>query len=301
METTKNNQRVFITNKWSDPTYRACFSGVDNLRAALNNDFGLSLSKKEVLDALKTIPSFVNRITTKKVKKWRSYDVPGAFDTWTMDLGFLPKIKHFIGFLLCVDIGSRKVYTRIITNKLAKTIKQKLNKIFEEDCSNFTPQTIITDAGKEFVGLKGFFSEHSIYHKVMKTSAKASIAERYIGMVKQRLYKAMDTLQTKDWTHLLADIVAAINSTEKEAIGGIKPSEINTPFDNVKLDKVAKNKPYHQPHWYEQVISQEKYEENKKNIQVGDLVLSHTFDKKEKFKKGYQLHVSVISFSLVCV
>ena len=34
----------FIQEKWSDPTYRGCFSGVDNLKKALNQDYNLTLT-----------------------------------------------------------------------------------------------------------------------------------------------------------------------------------------------------------------------------------------------------------------
>ena len=44
---------------------------------------------------------------------------------------------------------------------------------------------------------------------------------------------------------------------------------------------------YQQPHWYEQLRNQEKFEANMKNIQVGDWVLANQPPKK-RLEKGYK-------------
>jgi len=220
----------FIVEKWKDVTYRGCFSGVTALTKMLNTDFETHFSKPEVIDALLTIPSYVNRVNNKKTTKKRKYDITDAFDTWTLDLTFMSKVKLFIGFLLCVDIGSRRIYTRLITNKRAATVKKCLMDIWNKDCEGYKPTNIITDAGKEFVGLKSFFKSEKIYLKIIRTDTKASISERYIGIVKSRLMKALDTLETTNWPKLLDDITLAINSTENKAIGNIQPITITTPW-----------------------------------------------------------------------
>ena len=45
---------------------------------------------------------------------------------------------------------------------------------------------------------------------------------------------------------------------------------------------------YQQPHWYEQLKNQEKFEGNVKNIQVGDWVLANQPSKKKGLEKGYK-------------
>jgi len=284
---------AFISEKWSDPKYRAAFSGVENFRKALNKDFGLSLTKTQVTATLKTLPGFVNKIQQKKTTVFRKYDVRGSFDTWQADLAFMPKFGKVTGFLVCVDIGSRKIYTRTITTKTIEAIKDKFEDIFDKDCEHFTPVKIITDAGKEFVGLKNYFKGKKIWHKIIRTANKAAVAESSISLIKQRLFVALQTLDTKNWPSLLPKIVTALNSTENKAIGGIQPGSIVTPFDNVKLDKVEDKRPYTQPHWYDQIKAQENYEKKPTNLQVGDLVLvKREKEKTDTFKKGYQVPVS---------
>ena len=246
----------FIVTKWRDKYYRGCFSGVTTLWRLLNADFDLNLTKQEVIDALKTVPSFVNRINHKKIRRFRSYNIEDAFDTWQVDLAFMPKYKKYIGFIIIIDIGSRRIYTRTITNKKTSTINRCLEEVIKNECSHFSPQKIISDAGKEFEGLKAFFKKYQIFHKIMRTAVKASLAERHIGIIKQRLYKGMDTLQSKDWPSLLGNVVTAINSTEKPATGGVKPIDIKTPFDNDKLQANEKRRNFQHTHWYDQMINQ---------------------------------------------
>lgn len=290
----------FLVSKWKDPSYRGCFTGVTTFTNIINEDYKLGLTRKQILEALSTIPSFVDQINTKRRPEKRKYDITTAFDTWTMDLAFLKKYGLNVGFLLCVDIGSRRIYTRPITSKLSAGMVKRLESIFKDDCDGFSPQKILTDAGAEFVGLKGFFQKYNIYHKIIRTNVKASIAERYIGIVKERIIKAMDTLQTKNWPKLLPDIVRAINSTENKAVGGLKPIEIETPFDNVKLQKKIENRKYQQPHWYDQMKNQQKYEKNQDKIQVGDWVLANApMEKSKKLHKGYKRKVRQVYYQLL--
>ena len=121
----------FIRNKWRDPDYRGCFSGITTLTRMLNEDFSHSFSKREVIAALSTEPAFVNRVNNKKKFQRRRYDIQHVFDTWSADLTFMKRVRSFIGFLMCVDIGSRKIYTRLLTNKRATTVKKLLKEIFE--------------------------------------------------------------------------------------------------------------------------------------------------------------------------
>ena len=282
-----SDKSEFLVSKWKDSKYRGCFTGVTTFTRLINDDFNLGVTKNQVQKVLVSIPAFVDRINTRRKPQRRKYDVTAAFDTWTMDLAFLIKYRVFVGFLICVDLGSRKIYTRNIANKYSKTQEKCLKSIFNDDCQGFFPQKMITDAGAEFIGLKKLFQEYGIYHKIVRTDVKASIAERYIGIVKERLIKGMDALKTKNWPKLLPDIVKAINLTENKAVGGLKPIEIETPFDNAKLQEMVKNRSYKQPHWYDQLKNQEEYEKKQKNIQVGDWVLANKPLKRKKMDKGY--------------
>ena len=298
----RSKRKEFIIKKWRDPKYRGCFSGIATLTKLLNEDFKEDFNREEVIDALRTQPAFINRINRKRTPHNRKYNVQDAFDTWQLDVAFMKKYKKYIGFLLCVDVGSRRMYTRVITNKSALTITNSLKDIIKEECNWFSPQKIITDSGKEFEGeLAVFMRKNNIYHSKIRTFVKASIAERYIGIVKQRLFKAMDSLKTKDWPSLLINIVKAINSTGNKAIGGLKPINIKTPHDNIKLRAAVKKSGKEEPtHWYDHIRNQEEYEKNPANVQVGDLVLSN-IDKGERFRKGYQWKVKhrIIYFKLL--
>jgi hypothetical protein len=283
----------FILEKWKDTKYRGAFSGITNLQRMLNEDFNLSLTRKNVLDALRKEPAFLSMLNDKSNYPTRSFGIDLAFDTWVCDVSDMPKYGHYKGFLIIVDAGSRKIFTKALTNKRAETLRTKFTEVIKKECENFSPETIVTDDGAEFKGnMSVFYREHVIRHKVIRSKAKAALAERYIGIVKERLFKGMEALSDKNWVKLLPDITQAVNDTQNPSNGGLKPSDIKTPWDNIKLEEVKKNRPYQQPNWYDQRIAQRRYEENAKNIKVGDLVLSHT-GKKSMFRKGYQRKVRI--------
>ena len=76
----------------------------------------------------------------------------------------------------------------------------------------------------------------------------------------------MDSLNTAKWPSLLVDIVTAISSTGNKATGGLKPSSIKTPHDNVKLRAALKKGGVEEPtHWYEYILNQEAYEKKIKH------------------------------------
>ena len=88
-----SEKSTFLVSKWKDPTYRGCFAGVTSFTKIVNADFKLGVTKKQVLKALMSIPSFVDRINSKTKPERRHFDITSAFDTWSMDLAFLKKIQ----------------------------------------------------------------------------------------------------------------------------------------------------------------------------------------------------------------
>ena len=98
---------------------------------------------------------------------------------------------------------------------------------------------------------------------------------------------------------ILPDIVKAINSTENKAVGGLKPSEIETPFDNFKVEEKMEDRKYQQPHWYEQLKNQEKFEVNVKNIEVGEWVLANQPQKKDWKKDTRERYISIFLYNFI--
>ena len=91
-----------------------------------------------------------------------------------------------IGFLLCVDVFSRKLFCRAVKDKSAKEIREAFKDIFSE--ANLTPEKLESDQGGEFKGNHQFFEKKKIFFKIKIGKNKASFAEYGIHLVKTRLF-----------------------------------------------------------------------------------------------------------------
>ncbi|CAD5232521.1 unnamed protein product [Bursaphelenchus xylophilus] len=128
--------------------------------------------------------------------------------------------------LLCVDVISRKFFACPLKQKGAMDIKEAFVKIFEE--MPHPPEVVFTDNGKEFKNstLKSYFTKEGteIYHSG-NIETKASIAERGIRTVKQRLYKYMTAHNSKRWIDALPLIIKAINQSLNRTLG-MRPIDV---------------------------------------------------------------------------
>ena len=211
------------------------------------------------------------KIHRKNIKR-RKMKVHGVGILWQADLGFMFRQSGKIGFLLCIDIFSRRLFCEVIKDKTAKETRRALKKIFSE--THIVPEMIETDQGSEFKGNGPFFNKKKIYLKFKIGRNKASFAEYGIHLVKTRLFRLCRTMKTLDWPRYLNQIVEAINNSPNSAIGGIRPSEIKTPLDGVKIDNavgIPEDKSF-----TEQRTAQKEYERKKDKmlLQKGDYVFA---------------------------
>ncbi len=110
-----------------------------------------------------------------------------------------------------------------------------------------------------------------------------SFAEHAILLVKTRLFWLLRTRLTKNWPKYLSHVVKAINNSPNSAIGGLRPSQINSPMDDPKIDEAIGYKP--DVSVEKQKQNQLAYEKQKKNLQVGNYVfLDFT---PSKFQKSF--------------
>ncbi|KAL7079536.1 hypothetical protein ACQ4LE_001223 [Meloidogyne hapla] len=97
------------------------------------------------------------------------------------------------------------------------------------------PHRIFSDKGTEFTSkeMMEFFKLKDIEKFTPNVSTvKASLAERCIRNIKQRLYRYMSEKHTLKWTEALNKIVDAINHSKSRAIGGLRPVDIS--FKNAR-------------------------------------------------------------------
>uniref|UniRef100_A0A1I8BE20 Integrase catalytic domain-containing protein n=1 Tax=Meloidogyne hapla TaxID=6305 RepID=A0A1I8BE20_MELHA len=120
------------------------------------------------------------------------------------------------------------------------------------------PHRIFSDKGTEFCSkeIMDFFKEKDIEKYTANASiVKASLAERCIRNLKQRLYRFMSEKHTLKWTEALSKVVNAVNHSKCRVLGGLRPVDVG--FNNAKqvrekvFGPVGKNKSRRKPRFEE--------------------------------------------------
>ncbi len=279
-----------IHNLWRNPKFSGAFSGIRTFKSCLALEKNINIPEKKLFDIMRKDPDFV--LEMKKIRKTfvrRPLRLHGVGLLWQADLAIMPEQENFIGFLLCVDLFSRKIFCESLLSKDAKSVRIAFQKIFKR--ADLFPEKLETDQGKEFVGNKKYFKQKKIFFKIKTGRHKAAFAEKAIQIVKLRLYRLMRTKMTTNWPVFLQDIVKAINNSPNSAIGGLLPASITTPEDGPKIDKrigLAEDISFE-----DQKRNQEKYKQESKIFQAGDHVYADfgpsPFEKSFD-TKNYQLY-----------
>ncbi len=163
-----------IRKLWRDPRFSGCYSGLDNFQSSLKHEKKVTISKADLFDILKQDRNYI--LEMRKIKKKfprRQMRVHGYGNVWQADIGQMFQYQKWNGFLLCIDIFSRRIFARKLTSKRALEVSKAFTSIFKE--ANIRPEKIETDQGSEFS--HEFFRKNDIYFKVKVGANKA----RYIS------------------------------------------------------------------------------------------------------------------------
>ncbi len=150
--------------------------------------------------------------------------------------------------------------------------------------------------GKEFLGAsKKLFKRENIYYKQKFGKNKANYAENAIYIVKKKLYMLLRGTLSQNWVKEIENVVQSYNNTPNKKLGWLKPSDIHSEIDSVKVTnaQIEHNiKVYSEPNFEEQIKNQKLYESNQRNLQVGQYVYLD-FDEKI-FSKSFDVQVKTI-------
>ena len=147
----------------------------------------------------------------------------GLNDLWDadlMDVSNLAKHNNGVTFIgIFIDVFSRYLYVAPMKNKSTKETLKAIKEVLRESHPN-QPETIHTDAGKEFVGkeVEDYLRDREIYHQISRNELKANYAERVIRTLKKKIYKYLYHNKTRKYIDVLQDIVAGDNSSFHTAI-----------------------------------------------------------------------------------
>jgi hypothetical protein len=230
------NIQELLDSLYNNPANPAGFAGIERLwqEAKKTNK---KIRKKDVEDYLAS-----NRTYTlhkpRRIRFPRSKTIPAGYLTdLQCDLADFQRFSRQNNgnryALVAIDVLSKRFFVVPVKSKRPRDMKPAFEQILDQ--MEMSPHRIFTDRGLEFRGkeIKKFFAEKDIEkYEANASTVKASLAERAIRTLKQRLYRYMSANQTLRWTEALDKIVLAINNSPTRALNGLKPIEVS--FDNAR-------------------------------------------------------------------
>lgn len=220
----------------------------------------------------------------------RNTIIKGLDDLWQIDLAEFPqhtkenKGHKFI--LIVIDCFSKYLWTRPLKSKTAQEVSEAMEDILSSSEGRH-PRNLQSDQGTEFYNAKfnRLMKKYNIRHYSTFSSKKASMAERVIRTIKERIHKSFNLRGTYKWIDILQDITRTYNTTPHSKIR-MKPIEVNRSNEKALLKSC-----------YGIVKQQERGK--KIPFTVGDVV--RISKEKTAFEKGYTPRWSTELFKVVQV
>ena len=235
METTKGVD-IVLDRLYNDPANPAGFAGINQLWIEAKKK-DKNIKKKDVIEYLEGHRTYtIHR--PRRVRFKRSRTMPAGYMTDVQcDLADFQKLSRqnngYNYALVAIDVLSKRVFAEPVRTKKGKDMIQAFESILER--MEMHPHRVFSDKGTEFTckEMTEFFKGKDIEKFTPNSSTvKASLAERCIRNIKQRLYRYMSEKHTLKWAEAIHKIVDAINHSKCRAIGGLRPIDIS--FNNAR-------------------------------------------------------------------
>ena len=180
------------------------------------------------------------------IRKFEKREVHAAFkdNIWGADLAdmqLLNKYNKGIRFLLCViDIFSKYAWVVPLKDKKSVSIVAAFQSILKQ--SNRKPNKIWVGKGSEFynASFKKWLWDNDIVMYSTNNEGKSAVAERFIRMLKSKIYKYVTSISKNVYIDKLDDILDEYNNAYHTTIK-MKPIDVK---DNtyINADKEINNK-----------------------------------------------------------
>ena len=216
---------------YNDPSSPSAFAGVERLWEAAKEELGPNVKKKDIARYLEGHRTY-SLMRPRRVRFPRAKTVAAGFMTDVQaDLADLQSLaKHNKGhryLLVAVDVLSKRIFVVPLKTKGSEDMLEAFKILISK--MPMAPHRIFSDNGKEFKNklLNDYFKKEEIEkYESKSTSVKASIAERAIRTIKQRLYRYFSQKQTMVWVDIIEKIIDGINRS-KSRVHGLRPIDVN--------------------------------------------------------------------------
>ena len=222
------------------------------------------MSREQVVNEL-------HRPARKNFKR-RRFIQYGLDDTFATDLAQLDQYaqenRDYKYILVVIDCFSKYLWTRPLKSKSAVDVAKAMENIFRS--SNRIPKKVISDNGREYYNaqFQAVMKKYGIHHYSTFSPLKASIAERVIRTLKEKLFRLFTLNGNHEWIGLLERVTDDYNSTKHRTIG-MEPKKVVKSNEKMLLDTV---------YGHIKIVDKQKFK-------VGDIVRISKY--KHVFEKGY--------------
>ena len=208
------------------------------------------------------------------VKKFpkRRVMVNSIDQTWAVDLvdmhQYSKQNKHYKYLLAVIDVFSKYGWLIPLKNKTGIIVSEAFKTLFKER----QPLYIWSDKGREFynIHVKELLKDNNIKLYSTENEEKSSVVERWIGTMKQRMFKYFTAHETNKYYDILNSLVEDYN---------------NTVHSSIKMTPVDASKKENESTVYNNLYPEEEEDAKKPKFKVGDRV--RISKKKDTFEKGY--------------
>ena len=166
-----------ILNLWKGkPENFGAFSGLRTFKNSLN-EYGVDKNIHYIQKLFQNKnPSYSMSVRLPRTFPRRKYIATSGYgESVQTDLAFMNDFAGRIGFIVVVDVFSRKIFASPISNKTSAHIEDKLEHIFNNELKKY-PSSCASDNGGEYQGLKGYFHDHNIQFHIKQGKIKAGFA-----------------------------------------------------------------------------------------------------------------------------
>ena len=224
MERLEKDKKTTLDSFYQTYAQASSLSGIHKLyKASKSKDKNITL--KDVQNYLKSKDSYtLHRVTKKKFdRRVMLAPKPGVIISCDLaDMRELSKYNNGVKYLLiCIDIFSR--FAKVISLK-QKNAAALLNpmKIILSSKGFQNVSRIHTDKGGEFYNkilLNYLKSKNIRLYSVSSYEIKASIAERFIRTLKNKIYRYLTNENTLKYVNVLDKLVQSYNSSNHRSLG----------------------------------------------------------------------------------
>ena len=176
------------------------------------------------------------------IRKFNKRKIYSQFkdNIWGVDLADMQSLSRKnkgIKYLLCaIDLYSKYAFVISLKDKKGISIVNAFNKIIKQ--SNRNPNKIWVDQGREFYNnvFKKWLSDNDIIMYSTYNEGKSVVAERFIRISKNKLYKHMTATGKNVYYDVLDDVVNKYNNTKHSTIK-MKPIDVGDNNKRVYIDE----------------------------------------------------------------